>query len=157
MLIDGQWDVSTFTKDKLDYGITEFPAGTVGRSTNIGIGVVALLQTTAAQDAAGLDFIKFLASPAEGAYLTAQSGGLPDSASMLSQPVLKQFIATSPYYSVFSATEKYGQVRPITPAYNAVSQALYTEINAALAGKVTPSQALAIAAKNADAALASNS
>lgn len=156
MFISGQWEISAFTKDKLDYGVAEFPAGTVGRSTNIGIGVMALLQTTPAEDAAGLNFMKFLSTPAEAAYLTEQSGGLPDSADVLSQPSMKSFIASSPSYNVFAANEQYGQVRPITPAYNAVSQALYTEINAALHGSVTPSQALAIAAKNADTALASN-
>jgi multiple sugar transport system substrate-binding protein len=157
MFISGQWEISAFQKDKLDYGVAEYPAGTKGRSTNIGIGVMALLQTTPAQDAAGLDFMKFLSSPAEAAYLTEQSGGLPDSAAVLSQPSMKSFIASSPSYNVFAADEQYGQVRPITPAYNAVSQALYTEINAALHGSVTPAQALAIAAKNADTALASNS
>ena len=61
-----------------------------------------------------------------------------------------------PWYGVFSSEEKFGQVRPITPAYTAVSTALWTAINAAIAGKETPSQALAAAAKEADQALASN-
>ena len=154
MLIDGQWDLSTFEKDHIPFGVALYPAGTKGRSTNIGIGVVALLKTTPAQDKAGLDLIRFLASPKMGAYLATQSGGLPSSPAQLSQPLFKQFLAKNPYYSVFAENERYGQVRPITPAYDAISQDLWTEINAALNGQVTPSKALSIAASEADRVLA---
>lgn len=155
MLIDGQWDLSTFQKSGLDFGVAEFPKGTCCRATNIGEGVEALFKTSAAKDRAGTTFIKWIASPAEAAKLAAQSDSLPSSPVQLQQPVLKNFIASNPNYKVFQATEKYGHVRPITPAYNSVSQDLWTEINAALAGSVSPSRALAIASKKADATLSS--
>lgn len=154
MFIDGQWDLSTFKSAGLDFGVSMFPKGTVSSSTNIGIGVSALFKTTPAQDKAGLTFIKWLASPAEGAYLAAQSGGLPSSAAQLSQPTLKSYISANPSFQVFAKNEKVGRVRPITPAYNAVSQDLWTEINAALSGSISPAQALKIAATKADASLA---
>jgi multiple sugar transport system substrate-binding protein len=157
MLIDGQWDVSAFQKDKIDFGVAPLPSGDVGPSTNIGIGVMALLKTSSAQDTAGLDFIKFLASPQEGAYLAVQSGGLPSAPQQSDEPLLKNYIAKTPFYNVFAESEKTGQVRPITPAYNAVSEALWTQINAAIEGKVTPSQALATAARQADSALKNQS
>ncbi len=154
MITDGPWLEGDIPKS-LDYGVAPYPAGTKGPSTNIGILVTALFNTTTPQDQAGVAFIKFLSSPKEAAYLAETSGGLPSSPAQLSQPLLKQDEA-KPWYGVFSGEEKFGQVRPITPAYTAVSTALWTAINAAIAGKQTPSQALAAAAKEADQALASN-
>jgi ABC-type glycerol-3-phosphate transport system substrate-binding protein len=154
MITDGPWLEGDIPKT-LDYGVAPYPGGTKGPSTNIGILVTALFKTTPAEDQAGVAFIKFLASPKEAAYLAETSGGLPSSPAQLSQPLLKQDEA-KPWYGVFANEEKFGQVRPITPAYTAVSTDLWTAINAAIAGKETPSQALAAAAKEADQALASN-
>jgi multiple sugar transport system substrate-binding protein len=155
MITDGPWLEGELPKG-FDYAVAPYPAGTKGPSTNLGIGVVSLLKTTAAEDQAGLAFIKFLASPKEGAYLALESGGLPDSSSQVGQPLLKQAEAKQ-WYSVFSGEEKYGQVRPISPDYTAVSTELWDAINAAIAGKATPSQALATAAKEADQTLSSSS
>ncbi|MDQ4100500.1 MAG: ABC transporter substrate-binding protein [Chloroflexota bacterium] len=44
--------------------------------------------------------------------------------------------------------------RPVSPVYPQVSQAIYKNVNAALAGKVTPQQALEAAASDMDKALA---
>jgi multiple sugar transport system substrate-binding protein len=154
MITDGPW-LEGDIPSSLNYGVAPYPSGTKGPSTGIGILVTALFKTTTPAEQAGVQFIKFLAGPKEAAYLAETSGGLPSSPAQLAQPLLKQDEAKK-WYTVFSSEEKYGQVRPITPAYTAVSTALWTEINAAIAGKVTPSQALATAAKEADQALASN-
>jgi multiple sugar transport system substrate-binding protein len=156
MIIEGQWALPTFTKAGLDYGVAPFPKGDAGTSTDIGIGVEALLKTTTQQDAVGLEFMKFLSTPAEGAYLASQSGGLPSDPAQLQQPVLKAYIAKNPTYNVFAAAETAGQVRPIDPAYNTVSEDLWTEIGNAVQGKETPAQALQKAAKEGDSALAGN-
>jgi multiple sugar transport system substrate-binding protein len=155
MITDGPWLEGEVPKG-LDYGVAPYPAGSTGPSTNIGIGVAALLKTTPSEDQAGLAFIKFLASPAEGAYLTAQSGGLPSSPTQLGQPVLKQ-AESAKWYTVFANDLKYGQLRPLNPQWYTASAYLYTEINDAIAGKASPSQALATAAKEVDQALAQNS
>ena len=155
MITDGQWLEGELPKG-LNYGVAPYPAGTHGPSTNIGIGVVALLKTTAAQDKAGLAFIKFMSTAKEGAYLADQSGGLPSSQSQLSQPLLKKDEAKK-FFSVFANDERYGQVRPISPQYNAVSQYLWQAINAAISGKQTPAAALHHAAQQADQALAQHS
>jgi multiple sugar transport system substrate-binding protein len=154
MITDGQWLEGEIPKS-VDYGVAPYPAGTKGPSTNLGIEAMALLKTTRAEDKAGLAFIKFLASPKEGAYIAYESEGLPDSPAQLSQPLLKAD-ESKKFYSVYSEMERYGQVRPITPDYNAVSQDLWTEINAAIEGRVTPARALSIASEEADRALAEN-
>ena len=154
MITDGPWLEGELPKG-LSYGVAPYPAGTAGGSTNIGIGVAALLKTTSSEDQAGLAFIRFLASPAEGAYLTAQSGGLPSSPAQIGQPVLKQ-AESAQWYSVFANNLKYGQLRPLNPQWYTASSYLYTEINDAIAGKVTPAQALSTAAHEVDQALAQN-
>lgn len=153
MIIDGQWALPEFQQAHVNFGVAPFPAGTAGEATSIGIGIAALLKTSAAADAAGLDFIKFLSTPAEGAYLAAQDGGLPSDPAQLRQPALASYAAKTGGYQVFADLEKYGQVRPVSPAYNAVSQDLWTQINAALQGSETPAQALATAAREGNAAL----
>ena len=154
MITDGPWLEGELPKG-LNYGVAPYPAGTKGGSTNIGIGVVALLKTTPAEDAAGLAFIKFLASPAEGAYLTVQSGGLPSSPAQLGQPIMKKAEANK-FYSVFANDLRYGQLRPLNPQWYTASAYLYTEINDAIAGKASPAQALSTAAHEVDQALANN-
>lgn len=152
MITDGQWLEGELPKG-FSYGVAPYPAGSAGQSSSIGIGVVALLKTTSSADKGGTDLIKFLASPKEGAYLTKESGGLPSAPAQLSQPLLKHS-KKPPFYSVFAADEKYGKVRPITPAYNAVSEDLWTAVNAAIAGKESASAALNAAAHQADKSLA---
>jgi multiple sugar transport system substrate-binding protein len=152
MITDGQW-LEGEVPSSLDYGVAPYPAGTKGPSTNLGIEAMALLKTTPAEDKGGLAFIKFLASNKEGAYIAYESEGLPDSPAQLSQPLLKQDEAKK-FYSVYSEMERYGQVRPISPQYTAVSQDLWTAINEAIAGKATLAQALSTAQQQADAVLA---
>jgi multiple sugar transport system substrate-binding protein len=157
MIEDGQWALSEFKG--IDFGVAEIPAGTSGHSaTGIGIGVASVFDkgSTAVNNAA-ISFVNWLGAPAQGAYLTAQSSGLPSSPLQLSYAAVKQEAAGSPTYSVFADQLQTGQSRPTIPAYTAISTYLYTEINAALTGQVTPSQALAKAAAEGDAAIASGS
>ncbi len=153
MIVNGQWAVPTFGKAGVDFGVAPMPKGAAGTSTSMGIGVAALLKTGAGAEKAGLAFLKFLTTPERGAYLAAKNGGLPSDPAQLEQQALKEHIAGDPTYTVFAEAEKTGKVRPITPAYNAISQSLWTEINAALKGRKTPAEALAKAARDGDAAL----
>ncbi|MEV7969300.1 ABC transporter substrate-binding protein [Sphaerisporangium sp. NPDC088356] len=153
MIVNGQWAVPTFGKAGVDFGVAPMPKGAAGTSTSMGIGVATLLKTGADAEKAGLAFLKFLTTPERGAYLAAKNGGLPSDPAQLEQRALKDHIAGDPTYTVFAEAEKTGKVRPITPAYNAISQSLWTEINAALKGQKTPAEALAKAARDGDAAL----
>ncbi len=150
---NGQWALPTFDKANVDYGVAPLPKGAAGSATSIGIGVGALLKTSTAEDNVGLEFLKFLATPAEGAYLAKKNGGLASDPAQTQQPALKDLIAKTPGYNVFADAEPTGRVRPINPSYNAISEALWTEINNAVKGKETPQEALAKAQKAGDEAL----
>ncbi|HYZ54517.1 MAG TPA: extracellular solute-binding protein [Streptosporangiaceae bacterium] len=157
MIIDGQWAVSEFNTAKLRYGVALVPAGTSGHSAaNIGIGVATVFTQggTAAQNAA-IQFVQWLAQPAQGAYLTAENGGLPSAPDQLQQAAVKQEAASQPTYQTFATQLQTGQTRPTVPAYTQISLALATEIQDALKGTVTPAQALATAAADGNQAIAS--
>jgi multiple sugar transport system substrate-binding protein len=158
MIIDGQYALSEFSTAKVDYGVAEVPAGTSGKSaTNIGIGVASVFSHTSAQDAAATTFVQWLAQPATGAYLTAQSQGLPSAPAQLGEAAVKQEAATQPTYQVFASQLDTGHTRPTVPAYTSVSLDLATEIQDALNGTVTPAQALAKAAAEGNQAISSGS
>jgi multiple sugar transport system substrate-binding protein len=155
MLIDGQWAISEFAK--VNYGVALIPAGTSGHSAaNIGIGVATVFaQGSSAAQQASIQFVKWLAQPAQGAYLTATSGGLPSAPAQLQQAAVQKESASEKDYQTFATQLQTGQTRPTVPAYTQVSLDLATEIQAALNGTVTPAQALAKAASEGDQAIAS--
>jgi multiple sugar transport system substrate-binding protein len=157
MIIEGQWAVSEFDTAKLNYGVALVPAGTSGQSAaNIGIGVASVFtQGGSAAQNASVTFVKWLAQPAQGAYLTAVTGGLPSAPSQLGQPAVKKEVASQATYQTFAAQLKTGHTRPSVPAYAQISLDLATEIQAALNGTVTPAQALAKAAAEGNQAIAS--
>lgn len=156
MIIEGQWALATFRQAKINFGVAPFPAGTSGKSsTGIGIGVATVFDKgNSAANNAAITFVKWLAQPAQGAYLTAFSSGLPSSPDQLNQPAVKKLASTDPTYKVFANQLKTGKTRPTVPAYAAISQALSDEINAALTGHISPQAALAKAASAGDKAIA---
>ena len=155
MIIDGQWAVSEFAK--VNFGVALVPAGTSGHSAaNIGIGVATVFsQGSSAQQQASIQFVQWLAQPAQGAYLTATSGGLPSAPAQLQQAAVQKEASTQPTYQTFATQLQTGQTRPSVPAYTQVSLDLATEIQDALNGSVTPSQALATAASEGNQAISS--
>jgi ABC-type glycerol-3-phosphate transport system substrate-binding protein len=158
MIIDGQYALSEFNTAKLDYGVALVPAGTSGQSaTNIGIGVASVFDHGAAGNNAAITFVQWLAEPAQGAYLTAESDGLPSAPAQLSETAVKNEAATQPTYPVFAEQLKTGHTRPTVPAYTTISLDLATEINAAMNGSISPSQALAKAAAEGNQAISSGS
>ncbi|HEX3924018.1 MAG TPA: ABC transporter substrate-binding protein [Streptosporangiaceae bacterium] len=152
MIVEGQWALSEFKG--INYGVAPIPAGTSGHSaTGIGIGVATVFDHGSAANNAATTFVKWLAAPAQGAYLTAQSSGLPSSPAQLTYPAVKQEEASQPTYQVFASQLTTGESRPSIPAYSAISLDLATQINAALTGSVTPAQALAKAASEGNQAI----
>jgi multiple sugar transport system substrate-binding protein len=157
MVTDGVWvSLATFPKG-FSYGVAPFPSGSAGPSTNIGLAVTALFKTTTTEDQGGLAFIKFLSTPAEGAWIASQDFGEPDSPNQVGLPALKPIAAKATGYNVLTSIVKYAGAQPIIPQWGAISADLETEISDAVAGKVTPTQALTTAAQEADALLAQKS
>jgi trehalose/maltose transport system substrate-binding protein len=103
--------------------------------------------------AADLTFIKFLASPTAQNILAADYGEIPTTIAV------RDAASTASLNPVFAIVSKTKLVpRPAgTPNYPALSTAIYTNVNSALAGSTSPSAAMSAAESQANTALSSSS
>jgi multiple sugar transport system substrate-binding protein len=103
--------------------------------------------------AADLTFIKFLASPTAQNILAADYGEIPTTIAV------RDAASTAALNPVFAIVGKTKLVpRPAgTPNYPALSTAIYTNVNSALAGSTSPSSAMSAAESQANTALSSTS
>jgi multiple sugar transport system substrate-binding protein len=103
--------------------------------------------------AADLTFIKFLASPTAQTILAADYGEIPTTIAVRNSA---KTAALNPVLAIVSKTKLVP--RPAgTPNYPALSTAIYTNVNAALAGSTSPSSAMSAAQSQATSALSSTS
>ena len=101
--------------------------------------------------AADLTFIKFMASPTAQTILATEFSEIPTTTVVRDSP---QVIALNPVLAIVGKTKLVP--RPAgTPNYPQLSDAIYTNVNAALTGSVSPSAALAAAQSAANTALTS--
>ena len=101
--------------------------------------------------AADLTFVKFLASPTAQTILATEFSEIPTTTVVRDSPTV---IALNPVLAIVGKTKLVP--RPAgTPNYPALSTAIYTNINAALSGSVSPSAALSAAQSQANTALTS--
>jgi multiple sugar transport system substrate-binding protein len=101
--------------------------------------------------AADLTFIKFLASPTAQTILATKFSEIPTTTVVRNSPTIA---ALNPVLAIVSKTKLVP--RPAgTPNYPALSTAIYTNVNAALAGSTSPSAAMSAAQSQANTALSS--
>ncbi|MGH3232301.1 MAG: ABC transporter substrate-binding protein [Streptosporangiaceae bacterium] len=101
--------------------------------------------------AADLTFIKFLASPTAQNILATKYSEIPTTTAVRNSPAV---VALNPVLAIVSKTKLVP--RPAgTPNYPALSTAIYTNVNAALAGSTSPSAAMSAAQSQATTALTS--
>jgi multiple sugar transport system substrate-binding protein len=101
--------------------------------------------------AADLTFIKFMASPTAQTILATEFSEIPTTTVVRNSP---QVVALNPVLAIVGKTKLVP--RPAgTPNYPQLSTAIYTNVNAALAGSSSPASALAAAQSQANTALTS--
>ena len=99
-----------------------------------------------------LTFIKYLASPDAQTILATKYSEIPTTTVVRSSPQVK---ALNPVLAIISETKLVP--RPAgTPNYPALSTAIYTNVNAVLAGSASPSAAMSAAQSQANTALSSS-
>ena len=100
---------------------------------------------------ADLTFIKWMASPTAQSILATKYSEIPTTTAVRNSPSV---IALNPVLAIVGKTKLVP--RPAgTPNYPALSTAIYTNVNAALAGSTSPSAAMAAAQSQANTALSS--
>lgn len=102
--------------------------------------------------AADVAFLKWMTGTQAQTIIAEQGGEIPTVASVLQNSAVQ---ATNPAFPV-AAKNKLNARPSFVPQYSQVSEAIYNNVNAALAGSATPSGALSAAASQIDTALSSN-
>jgi multiple sugar transport system substrate-binding protein len=102
--------------------------------------------------AAAVAFIKWLTGSDAQRIIAEQGGEIPTVAAVLADPTVQ---AANPAFQV-AATNKLVSRPSQVAAYAQVSQGVYSNINAALAGSASPQSALAAADKAISAAVSNN-
>ncbi len=154
MLIDGPWDVKTFT-GKVSFGTAMFPAVTT-RATNLGTDVVYLFKTPTRTDQAAWTFLHWWMQPQTLAKWDISSGYLPTTVPAAKTSLYRTFLAKHPLYKPFVQNLQYAHGRPSLKSYPAISHKLGVQLDRSFHGQISPQAALSTASHEANAILAAN-
>lgn len=156
MLMDGSWDLKTFSAAHINYGVVLFPK-VKQYATNTGVNDIILLKGSSAQNKAAAEFTNWFLAPKNLAKLYQLNGEMmPVTSAVDNLPAYKSFIANAPGLKPFIQNLKYAHSQPTLVSYPAIAQVLGNEINLALLKQITPAQALKVAAQKSDQILAQN-
>jgi len=148
MQLDGSW-LFGYRKDApFQWGIAPVPAPEGGTTaSNVG-GEHLILFKNSAQSTAAWEFIKFLTSSEIQLRWDMETGFMPVLKSVGENPEYLNWVQeTEPRMLPFVEGMPFAHTRPATPLYNPISDAFSREIQKALLGESTPSDALNAAEK----------
>ncbi|MGH2660204.1 MAG: extracellular solute-binding protein [Actinomycetota bacterium] len=122
-----------------DVTFIPMPAGPSGQGFGMMGNWLLGIPTAAENGDAAADFIRWMTEE-DTQRLYAQNGGIPSRTSVLNDPELNE---ANPYFAALAASlAATPNWRPRTDQWNAVETVLGTNLNAALAGQVTPEEAV---------------
>ncbi|GAB3616340.1 ABC transporter substrate-binding protein [Okibacterium endophyticum] len=122
------------------FEIQPLPAfeGGTGEGASVLGGVNMVISTFSANPGAALKAIDYITSD-EAQVLAATKGQAPTLDAAYEDAQVQEAL---PFWEPLKAGVEQAVARPVTPVYALVSQAIYTNVNKALSGEVTPEQAL---------------
>lgn len=127
-----------------DVTFIPMPAGPSGQGFGMMGNWLLAIPTAAENGEAAADFIRWMTEE-DTQRLYAQNGGIPSRTSVLNDPELNE---ANPYFAALAASlAATPNWRPRTDQWNAVETVLGTNLNAALAGQVTPEEAVQTASE----------
>jgi multiple sugar transport system substrate-binding protein len=132
-------------------GVTNLPtfAGQTGPGYSVTGGWNLYINPHSKNIAADVKFLKWMTSPAAQEIIAEKGGELPTVASVLQDPKVQ---AANPAYPI-AAKNKLNARPSYVAQYTQVSQAIYSNINAALSGSASPQSALSKADSDINSAL----
>lgn len=150
MTINGPWNYAALVEQEaVEFG--SFPLPRDERAaTNIGGESLFLFKSDPETERAAWEFMKFVMSPDFQVEWSMRTGYLPVSRAAASSPAYRAFLAERPFLATYNAQMEAGRTRPSIPEYPALSAALGTQIEAALYGRRSSEEALALAAAEVD-------
>ena len=149
MLTSGPWMIPSMKQAGIDgkWGIAPLPAGKQAASVLGGMDLLVLKNSQHPDQAK--TFISWLMQDENIVQYYAAIGGLPVKTALYKDPA----IASDPYVVAFKAVLEQAKARPTVPASGDIDAALGEAVQAALAGTMTPKEALDAAVAKANEAM----
>jgi multiple sugar transport system substrate-binding protein len=139
------------SKIRDEFDVAPYPPFEGGETAGILGGLNLVISAYAKNPGGALAFVDF-ATNQESMNRAASQFALPPAlASSYDDPGVQEAL---PFAAELKQAVEQAQPRPVTPVYSQVSEAIYKNVNAALAGQSTPQQALENAQRDVDKALA---
>ncbi len=154
MFIDGAYDLGLVdgTLGQANVGTFAFPKVSVP-AMNTGTDVSFILNTTPAAAKGGWDFLSWFMQGPQMARWDVATGFLPCYTTAEDVPAFKAYVAKDDRLQVFIDELAYAKTRPSIAAYTEISQAIGQQLEKALLQKISPADAIATAAKQAQTIL----
>ncbi len=138
-------------KIKGKFEVAPLPSFEGGKSASILGGHNLVVSAFSQNPEAAMFLVDYLTSPEVFKRNAAEFSLLPTMAATYDDPDVKKAI---PFSDAARQAVEQAEVRPVSPVYPQISQAIYKNVNAALAGRMSAEEAVKKAHKEIDAALA---
>lgn len=136
LYISGPWDVNTFTKAKVNFGVAPYPQIN-GKPVPTTSGIkIAVVSKTAKNKDGAWEFMKYLAANGPMAIFK-QTAAIP----VLKSDLAKDEIKNNPITAAFSEQAKYAVPMPSAPEFGQVWEPAKNNITLMITNKLTPKQA----------------
>ncbi len=149
MQISGSWALNFISSKVKDFGVIPLPRAQ-SPATAIGGENLFIFRTTPERERAAWKFVEFVASNTFQTEWAVQTGYLPTNLRSQQSSQYKEYVAQHPQISIFLNQMSAGRSRPLIPSYPRLSNSLGRAIEAVLALRQSPAQALAIAQDSLD-------
>jgi multiple sugar transport system substrate-binding protein len=138
------------SKIRNDFEVAPFPAFEGGQTAGILGGLNLVISAYASNPGGALAFVDFATNQESMNRAAAQFALPPALASSYEDPEVQKAL---PFAAELKQAVEQAKPRPVTPVYSQVSQAIYKNVNEALAGQTPPQQALENAQRDLEQAL----
>ena len=153
MLYTGPWDLTQIREGNAPYGVQILP-GDQNHQTISGPDNWVMFDNGDARKQGAWEFLKWFTSPEVSLQWSLMTGDLPIRAGVMKLPGYQQFVKKYPGIGVWVDNLKNAtQVRPVTPVYPKMSEAVGQAVVGVLLGKTQPQAALGDAAQQVDSIL----
>ncbi len=149
MIFNGPWAVKGLERSGIDFGVGLIPSGPKGYATNVG-GNNLVVFSTSRYPREACEFLIFIASKESQVKWANTLGQVP--VNMLADDLID--FGKHPYLKTFMEQMKYAKPRPPIASYPEIENEVNPEMQAALDGKKSVSEAMESACKKVNAILA---
>ncbi|MFF3975373.1 ABC transporter substrate-binding protein [Streptomyces sp. NPDC001828] len=153
MVLGGPWSLPDIVAAKVDYAVVPLPSYSGRPVTISGPDTWTVFDNGSARSKAAVAFVRWLISPDQDVTWDIGAGSLPLSVESARRPAWLGHSAETVGLPVFTKALESARVRPVHPAYPAISQAVGEAVVTVLLGRSSPDRAMRRCAEKADAAL----